>query len=160
MCTTMAFFLIFAEEDCNPKSNNLTAYTLFYSQVFVSDNGFQWYLQRKLSKTTGTSCSYWQKQMHYVILQTPNPNSAPTFFFLGFLLLFGSILSLLDDLDQVLVVQVEWVLKVHELKLHIFGLLRLDHDLHLDAMLCNEHCCLLNACVLFQRLGLNKYKNY
>ena len=40
MCSTVAFFLIFAEEDCNPKSNNLTAYTLFHSQVVVSYNGF------------------------------------------------------------------------------------------------------------------------
>ena len=32
--------LKFTKEDCNPKSNNLTAYTLFYSQVHVYYNGF------------------------------------------------------------------------------------------------------------------------
>lgn len=71
-------------------------------------------------------------------------------------MLLGSVLSLLDDLDQVLVVQVERILKVHELKLRIFCLPGLDHDFHLDAVLCDENSRLLNARMLFYCLGLKE----
>ena len=69
-------------------------------------------------------------------------------------MLLGLVLSFLDYFHQVLVVLVQRVLKVHELKLRVFRLLRLDHDLHLYAVLGDEGCSLLNAGVFFFCLRL------
>lgn len=45
------------------------------------------------------------------------------------------------------VVRVQVMFKVEELKLRIFGLLSLDHDLHLTTMLTDEFGRLLDNCV-------------